>query len=85
MPKDTAKIPFEPGGTLLELIRSVMFAFTPPATPEPTPTPCPHCQHPEGIAMYATAVTEYFRCVRCRQIWTLTHDAIDRAPTPAAA
>jgi len=83
MPKNTAKIPPEPGGTFLELSRG-MFAFTPPPTPETTPTPCPHCQHPESVALYATARTEYFRCISCHGIWTVTH-ALEGAGAPAAA
>ena len=51
-----------------------MFAFTPPAAPETAPTPCPHCDHTQAIALYATARTEYFRCARCHQVWTVTHD-----------
>jgi len=57
-----------------------MFAFTPPPAPETTPTPCPQCASHEAISLYATARTEYFRCVQCHQVWTVTRD--DR-PTDA--
>jgi hypothetical protein len=84
MPKNTAKLPSSPSGTFLELNRCAMFAFTPPAMPEPTPTPCPHCENAISLAVYATARTEYFRCARCHEVWTLIHDR-DCAPQSAAA
>jgi hypothetical protein len=61
-----------------------MFGFTPPPTPETTPTPCPHCASHEAIALYATARTEYFRCVRCSEVWTITHDQHPDTHTAAA-
>jgi hypothetical protein len=84
MPKNTAKLPslprgeLERAGTPFEAGQGAMFGFTPPAAPETTPTPCPHCANAEAIPLYATARTEYFRCARCQQIWTLTHG--DDAP-----
>ena len=51
-----------------------MFGFTPPATPQTAPTPCPQCHSLLAIALYATMRTEYFRCVECRSVRSVTHD-----------
>jgi Zn ribbon nucleic-acid-binding protein len=59
-----------------------MFGFAPPPSPEPAPTPCPQCGAAEAIRLYATVRTEYFRCVCCRLIRSVTRDDHD---TPAAA
>ena len=89
MPKITAKIHTGQPNTLLLAAhglkrRSTMFAFTPPPAPETTPTPCPQCTCPQAIAIYATARTEYFRCVGCGGIWTLTREELN-APSDSAA
>jgi hypothetical protein len=57
-----------------------MFAFTPPAAPETTPTPCPQCASREAIALYVTAHTTYFRCISCQQVWTIA-----RIESPSAS
>ena len=88
MPKNTAKLPTWRGselewtGTPFEVGSGAMFGFTPPAAPETPPTPCPHCSNTLAIPLYATARTEYFRCARCQQVWTVTHD---QQPTPTVA
>jgi Zn ribbon nucleic-acid-binding protein len=64
----------EATGTFLERVTGAMFGFTPPATPQTAPLPCPQCHSLLAIAMYATQRTEYFRCVQCRHVWTLTHE-----------
>ena len=63
-----------------------MFGFTPPATPQTAPTPCPECHGLLALALYATQSTEYFRCVQCRYVWTLSHDetATQHQPDTAA-
>lgn len=72
-------------GTPLVAVVAGMFGFAPPPIPQPAPTPCPHCQAREAIALYATALTAYFRCVQCRQVWTATPDRPQNAPGAAAA
>lgn len=63
-----------------------MFGFTPPATPQTAPTPCPECHSLLAISLYATQCTEYFRCVQCRHVWTLTHEeTIAQAAEPDTA
>jgi hypothetical protein len=85
MPKEIAapgRVKDEPGMALVN--RVGMFAFTPPPMPQEAPVPCPHCAAREAIVLYATARTEYFRCERCRQIWTVSRDH-EHSPLPAAA
>ncbi len=64
----------EAAGTQIEVGASAMFGFTPPATPQTAPTPCPECHSLLAIALYATQRTEYFRCVQCHHVWTLTRE-----------
>ena len=59
-----------------------LFTFAPPPTPEQTPSPCPVCHSDEGVPLYATSRSQYFRCTSCRQIWA--HTDSDH-PAPAAA
>ena len=58
------------------------FIFTPPPTPEHTPSPCPVCHSEEGVPLYATSRAQYYRCTSCRQIWAYTDSD---HPAPAAA
>ncbi len=60
-----------------------LFTFTPPPTPEHTPTPCPACHSDVGVPLYATSIAQYYRCTSCRQIWA-SHSDNDH-PAPAAA
>ena len=87
MPKELRRYGWAPptsrqAGTRLEALFAVMFGFAPPPAPQVAPTPCPVCQAREAIPLYATARTEYFRCVECRHVWTLSHD---HTPAQAAA
>ena len=59
-----------------------LFTFTPPPSPEQTPTPCPVCHSHEGLPLYATSRSQYYRCVSCRQIFGHTNN---EDPAPAAA
>ena len=79
MPEITAKFPSGSTGTLLDIDGDVMFAFTPPAAPETTPTPCPHCANREAIALYETLHTTYFRCIGCQQVWTISRTELPTA------
>ena len=49
-----------------------MFAFPGPPSPEHTNTPCPTCGGDLGVAIYATARTQYWRCVNCTATWCVT-------------
>ena len=71
-------------GTPLVVVLATMFRFTPPPSPQPTPTPCPQCQACEGVAVYATVRTEYFRCIQCQQVWEV-RDGGTAAPHLTAA
>lgn len=61
-----------------------MFGFLPPPTPQAAPTPCPRCAAGQAVSLYATARTEYFRCVSCEHIWNVTQEE-DPAPSTIAA
>jgi hypothetical protein len=64
-----------PAGTGTGLVTGDgMFRFAPPPAPQTAPTPCPQCHGQEAIPLYATARTEYYRCVQCRHWWSVTHE-----------
>ena len=75
--------PADPPGTPLVVVLGAMFGFAPPPAPQTVPTPCPGCHSSEAVSLYATARTEYFRCVRCQTVWPVTRG--DHAPHVAAA
>jgi hypothetical protein len=60
----------------------LLFTFTPPPTPQHTPTPCPACNSDEGLPLYATSRSQYYRCTCCRQIWGHSDN---HHPAPTAA
>jgi hypothetical protein len=83
MPKITAKFAWRLDRAHSLILLGPMFAFTPPAAPETTPRPCPHCSSSEAIALYETAHTTYFRCIGCQQIWTISRTESSTAPAVA--
>jgi hypothetical protein len=59
-----------------------MFVFPGPPSPEHTDKPCPTCGGELALPVYATAHTQYWRCINCAATWSLTIGQVENAATP---
>jgi hypothetical protein len=54
-----------------------MFGFPQPAEAQTVGTPCPCCGTDRAVPVYATALRQFFRCVRCTNTWAVTVSGSD--------